>query len=370
MAGRTRRNFLGCLVILAGLFIYSLSQPTTSFAQACAVTSPAEINKKLGYQPITISNAYTTSVDQVGSVRGFYTTSASTFNIEEVCKAIQDNGGKSITATCYAGGPIGGFNPDQMYFEVIDVNGSVRCQTQHVPYVNGYTGAGCTIAVNPNPPAGGDPYSVTVSNLPSGIDSQGAEIKKATILGVYQPVPGGKPLVNGNPVTMPPENFNTTVQLAVIATIDGIFYDVDTPICATQFKTGVTPAPDPSAGPGSGIIPADLCKFVSADQKVECAACAAKSGVLTPFGCIETNPQLFIQKILQIAIGLAGGIAFLMILYGSFVTMTSSGNPEKLTEGKEIITSAIAGLLLIVFSAVILRIIGVDILGGFPGLGA
>jgi len=67
--------------------------------------------------------------------------------------------------------------------------------------------------------------------------------------------------------------------------------------------------------------------------------------------------------------GVAGGIAFLMILYGGFTIMMSAGNPEKLNSGKEIITSAISGLLLIVFSAVILRIIGIDILGGFPGFG-
>jgi hypothetical protein len=47
--------------------------------------------------------------------------------------------------------------------------------------------------------------------------------------------------------------------------------------------------------------------------------------------------------------------------------MSSAGNPERLTGGKEIITSAIAGLLLIIFSTIILKIIGVDILK-IPGL--
>lgn len=51
-----------------------------------------------------------------------------------------------------------------------------------------------------------------------------------------------------------------------------------------------------------------------------------------------------------------------MILFGSFKIVTSSGNPEALNEGKEIIFAAIAGLLFIILSMVILKIIGADIL--------
>ncbi len=51
-----------------------------------------------------------------------------------------------------------------------------------------------------------------------------------------------------------------------------------------------------------------------------------------------------------------------MMVYAGFIMITSSGNPEKLTHGREIFASAIAGLILIIFSAIILKIIGVDIL--------
>lgn len=118
--------------------------------------------------------------------------------------------------------------------------------------------------------------------------------------------------------------------------------------------------------------PIGICQFTGIEGSTERAKCEACVGagqkMWTPFGCIETEPQLFIQKILKIAIGVAGGIAFLMIVYGGFVIMTSVGNPERLTQGKEIVTSAIAGLLLIVFSVILLKIIGVDILQ-IPGLG-
>jgi hypothetical protein len=42
--------------------------------------------------------------------------------------------------------------------------------------------------------------------------------------------------------------------------------------------------------------------------------------------------------------------------------MTSQGNPEKVQAAREQLTSAIVGLLFIIFSLAILTIIGVDIL--------
>lgn len=76
---------------------------------------------------------------------------------------------------------------------------------------------------------------------------------------------------------------------------------------------------------------------------------------------------MFINNLLQIGVGLGGGIAFLLILVSGFQTITSGANPEKLHEAKELMTAAISGLLLIIFSVFILRLIGVDILQ-IPGL--
>ena len=94
-----------------------------------------------------------------------------------------------------------------------------------------------------------------------------------------------------------------------------------------------------------------------------------KGSINTAIGCIPiNNTDEFIGFVLRWAIGVGGGIAFLLIVFAGFQIMTSSGNPDRLKAGQELMTSAIAGLILLIFSVFILRIIGIDILG-LPGFG-
>lgn len=85
-------------------------------------------------------------------------------------------------------------------------------------------------------------------------------------------------------------------------------------------------------------------------------------GSWTALGCIDTTPDGFVSWFLTGAIGIGGGVAFLIMLWGVFTMITSAGNPERLNQGREIIVSAIAGLIMIIFSVFLLRVIGVDIL--------
>lgn len=86
----------------------------------------------------------------------------------------------------------------------------------------------------------------------------------------------------------------------------------------------------------------------------------------TAIGCIDTSPTGFAQKLLTLSIGIAGGIAFLMIILGALQVQTAAGNPEKMNQGREIIEGAIIGLLIIVLAIFILKIVGVNILS-IPG---
>lgn len=84
--------------------------------------------------------------------------------------------------------------------------------------------------------------------------------------------------------------------------------------------------------------------------------------VNTAVGNISTQPYKFVQDLLTIFLSLSGGIALLLIIFSGYKYMTSQGNPEKLQGAKETLTSAIVGLLFIIFAMVILQLIGVDIL--------
>jgi hypothetical protein len=113
----------------------------------------------------------------------------------------------------------------------------------------------------------------------------------------------------------------------------------------------------PSSQPGSGGI-YNICQ-----GNQDCLSCVGNSNAWTAIGCITTSdPQAFVTWLLGAAIGLAGGIAVLLIIFGGFLIILSSGDPQRLQAGKEILSSAIIGLIVIIFAVFLLRIIGVEIL--------
>jgi len=99
-------------------------------------------------------------------------------------------------------------------------------------------------------------------------------------------------------------------------------------------------------------------------QPNECDTPAGpKTGIETALGCIPTKDTAqFVGWLLKVAIGIGGGVAFLLMIFGGFKIITSSGNPEATKAGQEMITSALTGLLFIIFSLFLLELIGVKIL--------
>jgi hypothetical protein len=98
----------------------------------------------------------------------------------------------------------------------------------------------------------------------------------------------------------------------------------------------------------------------------------------TFLGCISTNIGGFsqeggvgsvTQKLLNIVFSLAGGVAFLYLLYGAFVLATSQADPERLNYGKLLVWGAIIGLIFCLTSVLIVNFIANQVLKipGFNG---
>lgn len=92
--------------------------------------------------------------------------------------------------------------------------------------------------------------------------------------------------------------------------------------------------------------------------------CDGGNGINTAIGCIPINDMASLTAFfLRWSIGIAGGIALLMLVYASLLYMTSGGDPKKTQAAQELMTATVAGLVFLILSVFILNVVGVDILG-------
>ncbi len=75
-----------------------------------------------------------------------------------------------------------------------------------------------------------------------------------------------------------------------------------------------------------------------------------------------------VQSLINIVFSMAGGIAFLYLLYGAFIITTSQANPERLNYGRKIVYGAVAGLIFTLGSVFIVKFIASGVLR-IPGFG-
>lgn len=162
-------------------------------------------------------------------------------------------------------------------------------------------------------------------------------------------IPGGKSL--GKVANDRPDNTEQTKNLKIV-------------FCANRLL------PDDLNNPASckcikeKIELKNFCeKIANPNERAECDSCSHERGVWSALGCIDFTLLGFIKNtLLGWGIGLTGIISMFCIIYSAFVLQTSGGNPEKIKKAKERLTACIIGLLLIIFSVFILKIIGIDIL--------
>ena len=134
--------------------------------------------------------------------------------------------------------------------------------------------------------------------------------------------------------------------------------------------------------PGMTSLIQSCKRITSVDEQNECIEClgftkesgryvrtAESPGIWTGIGCVETSISSFIEKtVFGVGLGLAGVVSLGCIIYASILLQISAGNSERLENARELLKSCIIGLVIIIFSTFILRVIGVDILR-IPGFG-
>lgn len=91
----------------------------------------------------------------------------------------------------------------------------------------------------------------------------------------------------------------------------------------------------------------------------------------TMIGCIKTDLGSFAQEgaaasvvqiLLNILFGIIGSIAFLYLIYGSFVVLTSQAEPERLNYGKRLVYGAIIGVIFTLTSAFVVNFLASGVL--------
>lgn len=135
-------------------------------------------------------------------------------------------------------------------------------------------------------------------------------------------------------------------------------------------------APVPAPIPAGPVLPAPAVPVATPCTGAGCSTGGGESceaggavrgpGIKTAIGCIHTNPAEFVKDFMKFIVAISGGLAFLMMLLGAFGMLTSAGNPDSLNAGRERLTSAVIGLLFVIFAVLLMQIIGVSILN-IPG---
>ena len=81
--------------------------------------------------------------------------------------------------------------------------------------------------------------------------------------------------------------------------------------------------------------------------------------VATPNFNNTTTPAQIISRIILIAFPLMGALMLAYLVYGGYIWMFSSGDPNKVAHAQKIITTAIIGFIIIFASFWIVQFVGV-----------
>ncbi|OGC97652.1 hypothetical protein A2634_02945 [Candidatus Amesbacteria bacterium RIFCSPHIGHO2_01_FULL_48_32] len=95
-----------------------------------------------------------------------------------------------------------------------------------------------------------------------------------------------------------------------------------------------------------------------------------RPGIKTPIGCLPYAGDLagadagkiIVTTLVGWSVNLTGGLAILSLIYGAFLVATARGDLKRVSAGREVISAALAGLILISLAVVFLNFLGIKVL--------
>jgi hypothetical protein len=112
-----------------------------------------------------------------------------------------------------------------------------------------------------------------------------------------------------------------------------------------------------------GIILAQTYKEPSGQFKEICDKTSCE--LENPLGTGEADPRVIIGQGIRTILGIVGSVALAVFIYGGILWLTSGGNEQRITKGKDVILWATLGLV-VIFAAY--AIVGFFLGGGFLGI--
>ena len=227
-------------------------------------------------------------------------------------------------------------------------------ETCRVDYEVQTASKGCTVKLEPREPGLMSKLKVTFSNL-GNVAPIGGWSTKVTPRGGAT-VPHLPQQVSASEYYLTVENFRSPGTYTVTL-VKGVQQ-----VCSQRIRVNETEG-DPSAVVITPDDRADIGVYKTSGPEM----CLGDKGISTALGCIPVgDSNEFVGWFLKWALGIAGGVAFILMIMAGFQIMTAGGNPEKVQGGRELLNAAVSGLVLIIFSIFLLKLIGVDILS-LPG---
>jgi hypothetical protein len=138
----------------------------------------------------------------------------------------------------------------------------------------------------------------------------------------------------------------------------------------------------PVQAAGEQLDPFNFCSQIPSGSPTyaDCQACYSPfdndgdgdadgaNKLYTALGCISVSEQALAGDLIQLLLGVAGGVALLSLIAASAMFTLSQGDTGQVKNAKELMTASVSGICFIIFSVIILDFVGVQVLR-IPGLG-